>query len=164
MTFLLAWGFAQSAADTCLFFFKIASKLAIWVAIIVIWVDDVVCASANDAVRDKFVADLAAKFAIEEKSELTWVLGIHVRHDRADRQLALSQELYAKDMLRRYAPHLATTMRRFDSPMAEDVQYSPEQCPAAGSQEAEDMAPLRETYMSVVGALLWLAACTRPVT
>ena len=24
------------------------------------------------------------------------------------------------------------------------------------------MAPLRETYMSVVGALLWLAACTRP--
>ena len=24
------------------------------------------------------------------------------------------------------------------------------------------MAPLKETYMSVVGALLWLAACTRP--
>ena len=46
--------------------------------------------------------------------------------------------------------------------MAEDVQYTPEQCPAAGSQEADDMAPLKETYMSVVGALLWLAACTRP--
>ena len=151
--------FAQSAADTCLFFFKVATKL---VMIIVIWVDDVICASANDTVRDKFAADLAVKFTIEEKSELTWVLGIRVKHTRADRQLALSQELYVKDMLRRYAPHLATTMRSFDSPMADDVQYSPEQCPAAGSQEAEDMAPLRETYMSVVGALLWLAACTRP--
>jgi len=159
VTFLVAWGFAQSAADTCLFFFKVASKL---VMIIVIWVDDVICASANDSVRDKFVVDLAVKFTIEEKTELTWVLGIRVKYSRADRQLALSQELYVKDMLRRYAPHLATTMRRFDSPMAEDVQYSPEQCPAAGSQEAEDMAPLRETYMSVVGALLWLAACTRP--
>ena len=159
VTFLLAWGFAQSAADTCLFFFRVATKL---VMIIVIWVDDVICASADDAVRDKFAADLAVKFTIEEKSELTWVLGIRVKHDRTDRQLALSQELYVKDMLRRYALHLATTMRRFDSPMAEDVQYSPEQCPAAGSQEADDMAPLRETYMSVVGALLWLAACTRP--
>ena len=64
------------------------------------------------------------------------MLGIRVKHTRADRQLALSQEIYVKDMLRRYAPHLATAMRRFDSPMAEDVQYSPEQCPAAGSQEA----------------------------
>ena len=49
VTFLVAWGLAQSAADTCLFFFKVASKL---VMIIVIWVDDVICASANDSVRD----------------------------------------------------------------------------------------------------------------
>jgi hypothetical protein len=49
---------------------KVATKL---VMIIVIWVDDVICASANDTVRDKFAADLAVKFTIEEKSELTWV-------------------------------------------------------------------------------------------
>ena len=61
--------FAQSAADTCLFFFRVATKL---VMIIVIWVDDVICASANDAVRDKFAADLAVKFTIEEK------VGTHV--------------------------------------------------------------------------------------
>ena len=158
VTFLVQWGFVQSAADTCLFFLVRVTL----VMIIVIWVDDIICADSDTALRDKFASDLAKKFPVEEKTELTWVLGIRVQHDLASGMLTMSQELYVKDMLRRYAPHMATTGRRFDSPMADDVTYSPDQCPAPGSQEADDMAPLKETYMSVVGALLWLAACTRP--
>jgi hypothetical protein len=158
VTFLVEWGFVQSAADTCLFFLVRVTL----VMIIVIWVDDIICADSDTALRDKFASDLAKKFPVEEKTELTWVLGIRVQHDLANGMLTMSQELYVKDMLRRYAPHMTTTGRRFDSPMADDVTYSPDQCPATGSQEADDMAPLKETYMSVVGALLWLAACTRP--
>ena len=46
--------------------------------------------------------------------------------------------------------------------MADDITFTSEQCPTPGSPEANDMMSLRDTYMSVVGALLWLAACTRP--
>ena len=158
VTFLVQWGFVQSAADTCLFFLVRVTL----VMIIFIWVDDIICTDSDTALRDKFASDLAKKFPVEEKTELTWVLGIRAQHDLAGGMLTMSQELYVKDMLRRYAPHMATTGRRFDSPMADDVTYSPDQCPAPGSQEADDMAPLKETYMSVVGALLWLAVCTRP--
>ena len=66
-----------------------------------------------------------------------------------------------EDTLRKFAPHIDVA-RRYDSPMADDIQLSHDQCPEPGSSEAAEMAPYREPYMSVVGALLWLAACTRP--
>ena len=159
VAFLLEWGFVQSSADTCLFHYSALSRL---VMLIVIWVDDIICADADAKIRITFAKELAKKFPIEEKTELTWVLGIKVKRDLKVGSLALSQELYIKDMLRKHAPHLSTTGRKFDSPMADDVHYTPDQCPSENSPEAEEMWPLRETYMSVVGALLWLAACTRP--
>ena len=75
---------------------------------------------------------------------------------------SLAQTAYINDLLSKHAPHLGTTSRKFDSPMADDVTYSPEQCPSPGSPEHEGMRGLRDVYMSIVGALLWLAACTRP--
>ena len=76
--------------------------------------------------------------------------------------ISLSQKMYIKDLITRHAPHIGEINRKYDSPMADDVVYTPEQCPAPGSPEHESMAKLKDTYMSVVGALLWLAACTRP--
>ena len=52
------------------------------VMLIVIWVDDVICADADSAVRQRFAADLGKKFPIEEKTDLTWVLGIKIKYDR----------------------------------------------------------------------------------
>ena len=76
VSFLLTWGFQQSAADTCLFFLKMKTKL---VRLIVIWVDDVICADADSVVRQRFAADLGKKFPIEKKTDLMWVLGIKIK-------------------------------------------------------------------------------------
>ena len=46
--------------------------------------------------------------------------------------------------------------------MAEDLKLSSDQCPAEGSPERERMRDKVEPYMTIVGALLWLAACSRP--
>ena len=88
--FLIKWGFTQSTADTCLFFLEDQSVI---VMILVIWVDDIICADAEPAIRDRFVADLGRAFPVEEKAELQWVLGIRVEHRQRDLLLTMSQEL-----------------------------------------------------------------------
>ena len=158
VAFLIEYGFVQSPADTCLFVHVSRSVLTI---MLVIWVDDIICADASADARDHFAAALAKRFDVEDKAALHWVLGISVHHDRGARTLRLSQQLYIEDTLRKFAPHIDVA-RRYDSPMADDIQLSHDQCPKPGSSEAAEMAPYREPYMSVVGALLWLAACTRP--
>ena len=74
----------------------------------------------------------------------------------------MSQAMYTAELLRKYASHLEGVSKRYDSPMADDVTYSNDQCPAENSQEAAEMAYHHDVYMSVVGGLLWLSACTRP--
>lgn len=51
--------------------------------------------------------------------------------------------------------------RAFDSPMEEGLALTPDDCPTPGSPEHADMASRRETYMSIVGGILWLANMTR---
>ena len=112
--------------------------------------------------RAAFVHALSQRFPLDDKGALTWVLGTRVEYKRDHRRLMLSQELYTTDLLRRHAPHVDSTARRYDSPMAEDAALSSDQCPSADSQEHTDMRPFRDVYMQIVGGLLWLAACTRP--
>jgi hypothetical protein len=105
VAFLLEWGFVQSSADTCLFHYSASSRL---VMLIVIWVDDIICADADAKIRNMFATELAKKFPIEEKTELTWILGIKVKRDLKTGSLALSQELYIKDVHQGYVTETCT--------------------------------------------------------
>ena len=46
--------------------------------------------------------------------------------------------------------------------LSEDSKLSQDQCPATGTPEHADMQAKHDEYMTIVGALLYLAACTRP--
>ena len=70
---------------------------------------------------------------------------------------AVPGQLYIEDTLRNFAPHIDVA-RRYASPMADNIHLHHDQYPKPGSSEAAEMAPYRGPYMSVVGALLWLAA------
>ncbi|RPG32542.1 MAG: hypothetical protein CBB72_010845 [Muricauda sp. TMED12] len=158
--FLTAYGFAQSKVDTCLFTLgdDASSRGKMWLAV---WVDDIVIAASSAAVRAHFVKAISERFTIEDKGALEWVLGVRVQRDRKRREIALSQELYIRDVLSKYAPYV-TVARKFDVPLSPDEKLSRDQCPAEGSKEKADMKAKHATYMAAVGALLWLAAFTRP--
>jgi hypothetical protein len=117
---------------------------------------------SNPKLRDDFVTKLHKKFNVDDKGPLEWILGMKVRRDRKARTLSMTQELYVSELLAKHAGHLQGLTRRFDTPMADDAKLSSDQCPADGSPEKERMKDKVETYMTVTGALLWLAACTRP--
>ena len=102
-----------------------------------------------------------SKFPVEDKGELTWVLQVRVDRDRPKRSISLSQESYVKDIVSRFDHTLDGLTRRFDSPHDASVKLSHEDSPNSSSKEASEMEPYRSTYMSLIGAYLWLANVTR---
>mmetsp|Transcript_32987 Transcript_32987/g.75793 ORF Transcript_32987/g.75793 Transcript_32987/m.75793 type:complete len:278 (-) Transcript_32987:180-1013(-) len=116
----------------------------------------------NDAsLRASFVDALAHRFPVDDKGTLNWVLQVKVSRDWKQFSLSLSQELYITDLVHRYAHLLPDSSRRYDCPCDPAMSLTPEQCPPIGSVEYDEMASYRETYMSLVGAYLWLANVTR---
>jgi hypothetical protein len=159
VSFLLEWGFAQSTIHTCLFVYNEANPHR--VLRIAVWVDDIVISASDNALRGRFVAAAAARFALDDKGELHWILGVRVGRDRKARSLTLSQYLYVSNVLGKHATHVAVS-RACDVPLSQDDKLSREQCPSPGSPEHVAMRDKHAVYMTVVGALLWLASFTRP--
>ena len=158
-SFLTSWGFARSSIDTCLYTYKSGSSI-IW---LLVWVDDTVIVDNDVALRAAFVSDLSKRFPTEDKGELTWILNVAVRRDRAARTLALSQELYVNDLVQRFAPNVSDGQARtYDMPMAEGIEFDKSQQPAVGSTEHELLQAARTDYMSIVGGLNWLSNMTFP--
>ena len=148
----------QSTVDVCLYTFKSGSSI-LW---LLVWVDDTIIVDNDPELREKFVADLSQRFPIEDKHELSWILGMKVTRDRKHHTLSMSQELYVKDLLTRHASLLDGLTKRFDSPCDPSITLSPEQCPASGSAEWARMQKHGADYMALVGAFLWLANVSRP--
>lgn len=157
-TTLNRWGFTQSCIDTCLFTYRRGESMLI----LVVWVDDCIIVDNDPVLRDEFVRYLGDNHPTEDKRELTWVLQVKVVRDRVNHALALSQELYIRDLVNRHGQLISGLTRRFDSPFDATVDLSSAQCPTPGSQEQIDMQPNREVYMSLVGAYLWLSNVSRP--
>jgi hypothetical protein len=129
---------------------------------LLVWVDDIIIADNDSALRDQFVKDMDERFPTDDKGKLEWVLGIKLSRDRAARTITLSQQLYVTDLLQHHSDVLGSGhARKYSSPMDDKGRLSTEHCPAEGSPEHEKMAPLRHTYMSIVGGLLWLSNVTR---
>lgn len=119
---LLEWGFTRSQIDICLFTYRRGDSV-LW---IIVWVDDCLIADNDSELRSEFVDWLGKRFpSVEDKEELKWILHIGVRRDRPRRKLELSQELYVRDLVGRYAYLCEGLSRRFDSLMDANVRLLP---------------------------------------
>ena len=73
----------------------------------------------------------------------------------------MSQELYIKDLVDRYASHVsAGHTRKYDTPVEEGLRLFHDDCPAPNSDAAEQMVTKKPVYMALVGAFLWLGNMT----
>ena len=158
-SFLLEWGFKQSSIDVCFYTYTSPTGSILW---LLVWVDDTIIVDDDEDLRERFVTDLSARFPIDDKHELEWILGVKVSRNRKSRTLTLSQELYVQDLCKRHASLIDGLTKRFDSPADPKIDLSPEQSPEVGSPEWERMQRYRADYMALIGAYLWLANVTRP--
>ena len=153
---LLGFGFRRSIIDTCVYRYDGDGGR---VLLLLVYVDDLVCSYSHDDVLAAFARHISAALPVDDRGPLEWVLRMHVsRPDGAT--VIVSQQQYAERMLQKYVVDTDTLVA--NATPLDDTPLTHDMCPAVGSEEHSAMAAKRAWYMSVIGALLWMAGGTRP--
>jgi hypothetical protein len=142
-------GFTALDADNCVY----KREIGFSVIIISLYVDDLLLFSNDLKALTDFKLQLARHFAMTDLGEAKFILGIEIIRDRSQRTIALSQGAYARDVLRTYG---MADCKSTPTPVRPDVRLT---APVEG-YVAEPSNTRR--YQAMVGALMWLAICTRP--
>jgi hypothetical protein len=139
---ILIKGFHQSNADHTLFYKHAENK----VAILIVYVDDIVITGDNQKEIDDLKCHLAQEFEVKDLGHLRYFLGIEV--SRGSKGIFLSQRKYTLDLLRETGMH---GCRPVATPIEQNHRLS------------SDMGtPVdQEHYKRLVGKLIYLSH-TRP--
>ena len=144
---LIKMGFEQSDADPCLYIRPSDGSS------VCLYVDDLILA-APAAAMESIKNTLKDHYSIKDHGTLSWYLGCSVDHNRSAGTLSLSQPAYVQEILQR--ANMADC-KPVSTPIT-DRLYAPESAPAQEELDALKDIPFRET----LGALLYLAVCSRP--
>jgi hypothetical protein len=135
---LLDYGVTQSHHDPCLFFKEDM--------IIVCYVDDCLIYTRTDAQADHLITHITRSCPIEDRGIPSWFLAIKI--EPSSDAVFLSQESYVSQLLTLYN---MTECNPAETPMTAGLQL------ASNHRSAQ-----HQEYRSLVGALMYLANCTRP--
>ena len=156
---LVALGCIQGTIDTCLY--RLDGSEPGEVCYLLVYVDDLVLAYSSEAIRDKVIRHLTERLPIDDRGELEWVLRLQVTRDREARAITISQRQYIDQLLENHMAGAEVT-KKYESPMDDRLELTGDDSPTVGTPAHADFAAKRQEYMTVIGSLLWLAACTRP--
>ena len=149
---LIAKGFERSHADSCVFRRKDLGKV---VAIIVVYVDDLLVLSETKKDEHQALEDLRSSFPIKDLGEISYYLGCHIAQDRKATTVMFDQQRYAQTVPERFEIRKASVIPVFTGrdPLSK----------ADGPQNDAEIAEMCGIpYREVVGALMWVANMTRP--
>ena len=144
-------------------FSRIQSDHSIWIwrkgdtrIIIPVFVDDMTIAAKSTSSIQWVKTELAKRFKLHDLGPTSWLLGVHIQRDRANKTITLSQRQYILDMLERYNMSHCSPVH---TPLNPGTRLSAAICPQTQA-EKDEMAKV--PYINAVGALMWLAVATRP--
>jgi len=146
-------GFKKCDTDPCVYLKETANG-PIYLAV---YVDDLLIIGKNLSEIDVIKADLSKKFDMDDRGDASFILGMSITRDRVARTLELSQAQYARDVVMRFK--MQNSKCKLGIPIRSKVRLSGEDCPQT-DEEKEDMSMV--PYRSAIGALMYLATCTRP--
>lgn len=144
---LKAKGMAPCDADPCLFK-GIRNGGTVF---ILVYVDDLLIVATSNITADAVEADIMGAFTARRMGEPTFFLGLHIDRNKQAGTIALGQRQYVSTLLERFGMEEANPVRL---PMGVGSRLR-----QMGEALAEDLAQL---YQELVGALLYIATCTRP--
>lgn len=138
-------GFTQSTSDPCLYYKN--SGLPTFIAL-AIWVDDILVVSKNTSVITTFFDSLNSSYKATNLGTPKLYLGIRITSSA--RGITLDQEHYIEDLVIQHKlAHVKTPATPLNRGLYSDPNSNSPPCN-------------RENYQSLIGALLWIARCTRP--
>ena len=90
--------FEQSSADPCLFIHSKGANLAI----IAVYVDDLVIVAKSQEVMSKIKCDLSRQFKMKDLGKIHYCLGITIDYDQQKGCLRMHQRQYIHKLLEKY--------------------------------------------------------------
>ena len=145
-------GFNRCSKDTCVYLYQSKDSFIV----LAIHVDDMLIVSNSMASLTRMKTDLGKHFKVKDLGEVKFLLGIEVICNRRTGRIALSQQVYVDQLLKRYnlqGVKLAAT------PLSSGVRLTQDDCPTTDERKG-DMANV--PYASLIGALMYAAIGTRP--
>jgi Reverse transcriptase (RNA-dependent DNA polymerase) len=147
--FLIKQKFNRLHSDHSVYIHRTNTSLTI----IGIHVDDTIILSNSLKELMEIKTALSSAFEMTDCGELHYYLGIQVRRDRKNRQITLSQQSFAEQVLRRFGMQDA-------NPVATPLDVSAKLVPAT-DDERPTAADITH-YQQIVGSLMYLMLGTRP--
>ena len=93
-------GLEQSKADPCLFRKVVDRELDM---VVVVHVDDLLIHAKDQAMMERFAAELRKKIKLKGMGDAKYYMGCHITRDRKKRELKLDQHLYVKSMVENFS-------------------------------------------------------------
>ena len=146
-TWLEDYGFKQSQVDPGIYIMYHDDQIYI----LALYVDDAICVGRRLKFINKFKADFAEAFDIEDLGPVAWLLGCSIQRDRQTRTLTISQKQYIVDILETFG---MTDCKPVTTPMSAK--------PTLDDSLDEPLDTKLYKYAQLVGKLMYLANCTRP--
>ncbi|CAI7907527.1 unnamed protein product, partial [Closterium sp. NIES-53] len=148
-TTLAALGFAPSTADPSLFLRTDTSLPPFY---ILVYVDNLVFATADAEALALVKSELQKRHTCTDMGELRNYLGLHITRDRARRTITLTQSHMVQHVLQRFGFTWSSAQA---TPLATGHSLSP----PPSDESVEPSGP----YPELVGCLMYLMTCTRPI-
>ena len=151
-TFMHSQEFKRSQEDYCLYTKKLSDGSQI---ILILFVDDMLIAGMSKSEIANLKQILSSQFAMKDLGEANHFLGMHIKRNRKNGILELSQESYIKKVLQHFN---MTEGKLVSTPLPSYVKLSKENSPKLDFEKAE-MAKV--PYLSIVGSLMYTMVCTQ---
>ena len=145
---LISIGFTPLHADRCVYVRRRANDIII----IALYVDDLLIASSRKTEMGSIKRMLTQLYEMEDMGEATFILGIAIRRERANRSISIGQSAYINTLLKRHGmADCNSTSTPMDSAAVHDLMT------AADSYQAS--LTLTRDYQSIIGGLMFAATC-----
>jgi hypothetical protein len=158
---LVTFEFIPLREDLCLFVLFVNGKI---VALIVIYVDDVLAGFDSEARRDWFLTIISGRFNVKVLGIPNTLLGLNLKWT------PVAGELYFSDVKITNPKSVNVLVEYFDLTHAKsaNIPYnvsailSKSQCLSASQREDPQVRQMQSDYRMAVGTFIWLQCTTRP--
>ena len=140
-------GFKSNAADPCVFL-RVAREEY---SIIVIYVDDLMIFCKTKGHIASIKNSLKKEFSIKDLGDLKYCLGIEIHRKREDGTIKMNQKAYIKRL-----------SEKFGVENCKDVHTPADSNSKLIKMRQEEAFVPKYPYRELVGALMYIATCTRP--
>ena len=145
-------GFTRTEADHGVFVKKMGEDIIV----LAVHVDDCIVTGKSQELIDKFIKEMDDHYKLTDTGPASWLLGIKISRDLANRTLSLSQHAYIEAIITRFN---FNDLKPLATPIDPSVPLSKSQSPS----KLTDIAKMKNVpYREAVGSLMYAAMGTRP--